>query len=109
MTRATANMHAPAIPSGPRSTYLMMLGSLFGFFNAARVLAYVPTIWAVALGGDSSQHSLWTWLTFFGGNATMAAWLWEQNGQRCNGAILASAGNALMCLAIVSVVAWARL
>lgn len=47
--------------------------------------------------------------TFFGGNATMAVWLWEQNGRRCNAAIAASVGNALMCLGIIAVIAWTRL
>jgi len=59
--------------------------------------------------GDSSQHSLLTWFTFFGGNSTMAAWLWEQNGRRCNAAIAASGGNALMCVVIIAVVTWTRL
>jgi hypothetical protein len=82
---------------------------LFTLFSSARVLAYLPTIWAVMSTGDSSQHSLWTWFTFFGGNATMAVWLWENNGRRRNAAIVASSGNALMCLAIIAVIAWMRL
>lgn len=91
------------------SRYLAALGALFALFSSARMLAYLPTIWAVVASGDSSQHSLLTWCTFFGGNSTMAAWLWEQNGRRCNAAIAASGGNALMCLAIIAVVAWTRL
>jgi hypothetical protein len=96
-------------PAIARSRYLAALGALFALFNSARVLAYVPTIWAVMATGDSSQHSLWTWFTFFGGNATMAVWLWENNGRRCNGAIAASGGNALMCLGIIAVIACTRL
>ena len=92
-----------------RSRYLATLGALFTLFSSARVLAYLPTIWAVMSTGDSSQHSLWTWFTFFGGNATMAVWLWENNGRRRNAAIVASSGNALMCLAIIAVIAWMRL
>lgn len=92
-----------------RSRYLPALGAMFALFNSARVLAYLPTIWAVVASGDSSQHSLLTWFTFFGGNSTMAAWLWEHNGRRCNAAIAASGGNALMCLAIIAVVTWTRL
>ena len=103
-SRAHARLQAPA-----HSRYLASLGALFALFNAARVLAYLPTICAVIATGDSSQHSLWTWLTFFGGNATMAVWLWENNGRRCNAAIAASGGNALMCLAITAVIAWTRL
>ena len=109
MAHATVNMPASVIPGMPRSAYLAVLGSLFALFNAARVLAYFPTMWAVALSGNSSQHPLWTWITFLGGNASMAAWLWEQNGQHCNRAVLASGGNALVCLAIVGVIAWTRL
>lgn len=33
----------------------------------------VVTDRAVLASGDSNQHSLWTWLTFLGSNATMAA------------------------------------
>jgi hypothetical protein len=92
-----------------RSRYLAALGTMFALFNSARVLAYLPTIWAVVASGDSSQHSLLTWFTFLGGNSTMAAWLWEHNGRRCNAAIAASGGNALMCLAIIVAVTWTRL
>jgi hypothetical protein len=93
----------------PRANYLATLGALFALFNSARVLAYLPTIWAVAASGNSSQHSVWTCLTFLGANATMAACLWEQNQRQPNGAVLASAGNAFMCMVIVAVVAWTRL
>ncbi|MGJ7487071.1 hypothetical protein ACSFA2_17550 [Variovorax sp. LT2P21] len=96
-------------PAIVQSRYLAALGALFALFSSARVLAYLPTIWAVLASGDSSQHSLLTWFTFFGGNATMAVWLWEQNARRCNAAIAASGGNALMCLAIIAVVTWTRL
>ena len=112
---ATATMRSAVarVPTQPSAVahgrYLAALGALFALFNSARVLAYLPTIWAVAASGDSSQHSLLTWCTFFGGNSTMAVWLWEQNGGRCNAAIAASGGNALMCLAIIAVVAWTRL
>ncbi|WP_201494542.1 hypothetical protein [Rubrivivax sp. A210] len=109
MLTTTASLPVRALPAISRDLYLSLLGSLFGVFNTARVLAYLPTIWAVAASGDSSQHSLWTWLTFLGGNATMAAWLWEQNGRRGNRAIAVSACNAAMCLGIVSVIAWTRL
>ncbi len=109
MAITTASTAELTMPFEPRRVYLAMLGRLFALFNTARVIAYLPTIWAVAMSGDSSQHSLWTWLTFLGGNATMAAWLWEHNGQRCNRAIVVSAGNALMCLGIVGVIAWTRL
>jgi hypothetical protein len=54
-----------------------LLVGLFALFIFIRILAYLPTIWAVAVSGDSTQHSLWTQFTFLGGNATMAAWQCE--------------------------------
>lgn len=111
---ATTTRNLPALvpfrsPANTRSRYLAALGALFTLFSSARVLAYLPTIWAVLASGDSSQHSLFTWLTFFGGNSTMAAWLWEHSGRRFNTAIAASGGNALMCLVMIAVVSWSRL
>lgn len=96
-------------PACVRGSYLGALGALFTLFNSARVLGYLPTIWAVMATGDSSAHSLWTWFAFFGANWTMAAWLWEHNGRRGNAAIAASGGNALMCLAMIAAIAWTRL
>jgi hypothetical protein len=70
-----------------------------------RAASYLPTIWAIHVSGDSSQHSLWTWGTWLGANLTMAAWLYEQNGQRLGRAALVSLGNAAMCTATVAVIA----
>ena len=80
-------------------TYLAVLTWLFTLFNSVRVLAYLPTVLAIFSSGDSSQHSLLTWVTWVGANATMAAWLYEHNGRRLNRAIAVSGCNALMCLA----------
>lgn len=107
-SRLTAPAHCPG-PANAHGRYLTVLGTLFTLFSSARVLAYLPTIWAVLASGDSSQHSLLTWFTFLGGNMTMSIWLWENNGRRCNMAIAASGGNALMCLLVIAVVAWTRL
>lgn len=87
----------PGAPSTRRTVYLRLLTWLFTLFNSVRVLAYVPTAWAIFVSGDSSQHSLWTWGTWFGANLTMAAWLHEQNGQRMNRAAVVCACNAFMC------------
>ena len=95
-------------PLVPASLYARALAWVFTLFSSARVMAYVPTIWALWQSGDSQQHSLFTWITWTGANATMALWLWEQNGRRCNRAIAVSVGNALMCLAILLVIAWTR-
>lgn len=82
-----------------RQHYLTALGYLFAFFSTVRVLAYLPTLWAVVQSGDSSQHSLLTWLTWAGANVTMAAWLYEQQGQRWNSAVTVNLVNATMCIA----------
>lgn len=78
-----------------------MLTWAFTLFNSVRMLAYIPTMWAVQASGDSSQHSLWTWCTWLGANLTMAAWLYEQNGQRLGRAVVVNIGNAAMCTATV--------
>lgn len=91
---------APAAPS-PRGgeRYLTLLTWSFTFFNSVRVLAYGPTMATIWASGSSDQHSLLTWLTWLGANATMAAWLYEQNGRRMNPAITVNVCNAVLCAA----------
>ena len=104
----------PDLPGGPversaaaagptraalRQHYLTALGYLFAIFSTVRVLAYLPTLWAVVQSGDSSQHSLVTWFTWAGANLTMAAWLYEQQGQRWTRAVAVNLVNATMCVA----------
>lgn len=48
--------------------------------------------------GRSDQHSLLTWGLWVGSNLSMAAWLYEDNGRRCNKAVFVVVGNALMCI-----------
>lgn len=50
-----------------RAIYLKFLTPAFALFSSARVVAYLPTIWAIHETGDASQHSVWTWLTWAGG------------------------------------------
>lgn len=95
-TRLATPVKVPPAPAG-RTMYLRVLTWTFTLFNSVRVLAYVPTTWAIYQSGDASQHSLWTWCTWFGANLTMAAWLHEQNGQRMTRAAAVCACNALMC------------
>lgn len=92
-----------------RALYLHLLGWAFSIFSSLRMLSYLPTLWAIHLSGDSSQHSLWTWLTWFGANLTMAAWLYEQDGQRVSRVTLVSLANAVMCLSTVALIVWYRL
>gem|GEM_PF-728741 len=98
---ATAAACALSPPRRSRTVYLAVLTWAFTLFNSVRMLAYIPTMWAVQASGDSSQHSLWTWCTWLGANLTMAAWLYEQNGQRLGRAVVVNIGNAAMCAATV--------
>jgi hypothetical protein len=94
-------------PAMPRATYLAVLTWVFTLFNSVRVLSYVPTMWAIHLSADSSQHSLLTWACWLGANVTMAAWLYEHNGQRVDRAVAVNIGNASMCLTtLVLIVAY---
>lgn len=108
-------MSATALPHPPvqatpaiRSRYVACLTWAFAVFSSARVLAYLPTVWAIQSTGDSSQHSLWTWGLWLGANATMAAWLHEQAGRRMTKAASVSACNAVMCLLVVATVVFHR-
>jgi hypothetical protein len=96
-------------PRPARAGYLVVLTWAFTLFNSVRMFAYLPTLWAIHETGDSSQHSLWTWCTWFGANLTMAAWLYEQNGQRVNRAVLVNLSNSLMCLAVTALIAGQRM
>ncbi len=99
---------SPPVPAS-RTAYLAVLTWVFTVFNSVRTLAYLPTMWSIWASGDSSQHSLWTWCTWMGANATMAAWLYEHNGQRMNRAVAVNIGNATMCAATVVLIAGHRL
>ena len=92
-----------------RSTYLTLLSWAFTLFNSVRVAAYLPTVWAIFTSGDSSQHSLWTWCTWFGANLTMALWLRERNGGHFDRAAAVNLGNATMCGITLVLIVWFRL
>lgn len=109
-TPATAPGPVPAaLPARQRGIYLQWLTWSFTLFNTARLFCYLPTIWAIHVSGDSSQHSLWTWGTFLGANATMAAWLYEKDDRRVTRAMLVNVSNAAMCAATVTLILAARL
>lgn len=93
---------------GRISAYRAVLASAYTLFNAGRIFAYLPTIWIILSTQDSSQHSLWTWGVWLGANATMAIWQWENARRRFDPVVLVNTGNALMCLAIVALIAWTR-
>jgi hypothetical protein len=87
-----------------RVNYRTALGWTFALFSTARVFAYLPTLWVIHAQADSTQHSLLTWVTWLGANATMAAWLFEENGGRWSKPILLNGCNAAMCLAIAATI-----
>ena len=88
-----------------RAAYLKVLTWTFTLFNLIRLLAYLPTVLAIAQSGTSDQHSLWTWSTWVGANATMAGWLYEQNGRKVNRAVMVNMGNTVMCTITMVLVA----
>ncbi len=107
----TTTSTALASPASLRanSAYLTVLTWAFTAFSSLRVVAYLPTLWAMVHSGDSSQHSLWTWFLFAGGNTTMAAWIFENNGRRACRAVVVNAFNAVMCLLILGTAVVLRL
>ena len=103
-----APVYAPSPRSRGRSAYVTVLTWAFVLFTTARLLAYAPTVLAIVQTRDSSQHSLWTWLTWLGANTTMAAWLYEHNGQRLDKAIGVNLSNAAACGFTTIVILWFR-
>lgn len=107
---SSASRPDPAAPRGlaAQAGYLRVLTWSFTIFNAVRVISYLPTLWAIVVAGNSQQHSLWTWCTWLGANATMAAWLYEGNGRRMDSSVLVNSANAFMCAATVVVIVACR-
>lgn len=95
MPRPASLADRPA--SGARLSYLRALALVFTIFNTLRTLAYLPNIAAIIASGNSDQHSLLTWLTLAGANATMALWIFEHNDHRADRVVLVNVMNTLMC------------
>lgn len=87
---------------GACNAYRRGLRWAFTLSQSLRLLAYLPVIAAIHASGETSQHSLLTWLTWLGANLTMACWTFEQNGHRLDRAVLLSAGSASMCAVVVA-------
>ncbi len=105
----TPGMPLPAAagpaPSRPTpSRYLRLLTLAFTVFSFLRVVSYLPAMLAIWQQGDSSQHSVLTWLIWTGSNLTMCAWLFEQNGRRMNGASWVCLANTSMCACSLALV-----
>lgn len=98
---------APSLsrPRAVRSHVLDLLSRSFTCFNAVRMPACLPTVWAIPPSGDSSRHALRTWLTWRGAGSTMAAWWYEHNDRQFNRAAIVNLGHAAMCLPTVLVIA----
>lgn len=94
---ATAGFRNAPASSAHRAAYIRMLSWAFALFSSVTMMAYLPTMWIIYSHANASQHSLLTWLTWTGANATMAAWLYEENGQRFSRAVAANVGNSMMC------------
>lgn len=95
--------------SGTHRHGWVLLAWAFAFFNTVRVLGYLPTMWAVHVQADSSQHSLISWLSWMGANATMAAWIHQNNGHRFDTIVFFNVCNAVMCLVTAVLIAAYRL
>ena len=111
-TRTCARQGRSAQPSpstAPAARGGSLLTWVFTAFNSLRIVAYLPTLWAIGASGNSNQHSLLTWAIFLGSNATMALWLFEQNRQRINRAAFVTCVNSVMCLAICVLIGGMRL
>ena len=113
--RAPSPETAPTVATGAvsdrgtRSHRWLLLAWAFAFFNTVRVLGYLPTMWAVHVQADSSQHSLISWFSWMGANATMAAWIHQNNGHRFDTVVFFNVCNALMCLVTAGLIAAYRL
>ena len=105
---ATDALPPDALRVRSRHRYLRLLSAAFAVTSSTRLVSYLPNIWAIHASGDSSQHSLWTWLTWLLSNVVMATWLYEESGRRATKAMVVTAGNAVMCLATCALIVWYR-
>lgn len=103
------DMHSRSTTPSTRALYFRVLTWAFTLFNSIRVLSYVPTLLTIHASGDSVQHSILTWGTWVAANATMAAWLYESNGQRFDRVVAVNCLNMLMCLVTLILIVWYRL
>lgn len=106
-------LYAPSTPGAverpPAAGWRSRLtGGAFALFSSLRVVAYLPTFWAIAASADSSQHSLVTWGIWLGANLSTALWLHER-GASVRGAVLVAASNAVMCATAVTLIVALRL
>lgn len=83
----------------PSGRHQRLLERAVTVFNSLRLLAYLPTVAAIAASGDASQHSLLTWAVWTGANLSTALWLWDRDG-RLGGVAGLSLANGAVCAGI---------
>ncbi|GJH09592.1 hypothetical protein CBA19CS11_12160 [Caballeronia novacaledonica] len=85
--------------------YMNILTGMFLFWNAARVLTYVPTIVRlVCAPTDARSHSLLTWLCWVLSNGTFALMLLERNDGVPEAMFWLNVGNTTMCLIVCAII-----
>jgi len=107
MSEERARPSPPGATPCWRAVYRTALKWSFSLFNAARLLTYLPTIWAINQSANSDQHSLLTWSAWAGANLTMALWLRERSA-RLDRASVINFGNAAMCVVTCVVILYHR-
>ena len=87
------------------STYIAVLTWSYCVTNAARLLAYLPTISELARPRCTADgQSQLTWLLWTVSNATLTLHLFEQLAHQVDATVLLSLGNVLMNLVVLSMV-----
>ncbi len=88
--------------------YIQVLSAMFLFWNAARILTYLPTIGKLlAREADVRSHSLLSWGSWALSNGTFALMLLEMSRGIPNGMFWMNLANTLMCV-IVSLIILCR-
>ncbi|SAK56157.1 hypothetical protein AWB79_02265 [Caballeronia hypogeia] len=85
--------------------YIDILTAMFLFWNGARVLTYVPTIFKLlTTPTDARSHSLLTWTCWVLSNGTFALMLLERNAGSPEAMFWLNAGNTAMCLIVCVII-----
>ena len=91
-----------------RETYIAVLNRFATLMGGIRALTYIPTILTLMASANSSQHSLWTWISWILANGTMTMLLYERNDRKADSVILIQLANTVMCVVTTAVILWYR-